>query len=290
MIWARSVLFAVAALLWTSVMALLYLPLLLARRRVMQKAAAFWCRGLIGLVAMCCGLHWRVIGRENLPPGAAVIAAKHQSAWETLVFHLLLDDPVFILKRELLKVPLIGWYMRKSGSIPIDRAAGFRSIKAMLPEVERALANGSQVIVFPEGTRTPPGQRRPYHPGIAAIYARTEAPIVTVALNSGMFWGRRRFLKNPGVITLEALPPMPLALGRAAFMEELERRIETATDRLCEEAAQVPQRSPHPLAPLAPSSVETLRADLPLPLGQGRGKRRGARHRGRSRRDLTSGT
>ena len=81
---------------------------------------------------------------------------------------------------------------------------------------------------------------------------------------------------------------MPLALGRAAFMEELERRIETATDRLCEEAAQVPQRSPHPLAPLAPSSVETLRADLPLPLGQGRGKRRGARHRGRSRRDLTS--
>ena len=122
---------------------------------------------------------------------------QHQSAWETLVFHLLLDDPVFILKRELLKVPLIGWYMRKSGSIPIDRAAGFRSIKAMLPEVERALANGSQVIVFPEGTRTPPGQRRPYHPGIAAIYARTEAPIVPVALNSGMFWGRRRFSRIP---------------------------------------------------------------------------------------------
>ena len=110
-----------------------------------------------------------------------------------------------------------------------------------------------------------------------------------VALNSGMFWGRRRFLKYPGVITLEALPPMPLALGRAAFMEELERRIETATDRLCEEAAQVPQRSPHPLAPLAPSSVETC-CGPPSPAGTGPGQRRGARHRGRSRRDLTSGT
>jgi 1-acyl-sn-glycerol-3-phosphate acyltransferase len=172
----------------------------------------------------------------------------------------------------LLKVPLVGWYMWKSGSIPIDRAAGFRSIKAMLPGVERALANGSQVIVFPEGTRTPPGQRRPYHPGIAAIYARTEAPIVPVALNSGMFWGRRRFLKSPGLITLAVLPPMPPALGRAAFMEELERRIETATDRLCEEVAEPLGRPPRPLAPLAPSSLEGLHADLPLPPGEGRGE------------------
>jgi 1-acyl-sn-glycerol-3-phosphate acyltransferase len=272
MIWARSTLFAIAALLWTSLTALSYLPLLLGPRRVMQRAAAFWCRGLIELVALCCGLRWRVVGGENLPPGAAVIAAKHQSAWETLAFHLLLDDPVFVLKRELLKVPLVGWYMRKSGSIPIDRAAGFRSIKAMLPGVERALANGSQVIVFPEGTRTPPGQRRPYHPGIAAIYARTNAPIVPVALNSGMFWGRRHFLKSPGLITLAVLPPMPPALGRAAFMEELERRIETTTDRLCEEVAEALGRSPHPLAPLAPSSSGSLRADLHLPPGERRGE------------------
>jgi 1-acyl-sn-glycerol-3-phosphate acyltransferase len=272
MIWARSMLFAVAALLWTSVMALFYLPLLLAPRRVMQRAAAFWCRGLIVLVAICCGLRWRVIGRENLPHGAAVIAAKHQSAWETLVFHLLLDDPVFILKRELLKVPLIGWYMRKSGSIPINRDAGFRSIKAMLPGVGRALANGAQVIVFPEGTRTPPGQRRPYHPGIAAIYARTQAPIVPVSLNSGMFWGRRHFLKSPGLITLAVLPPMPPALGRAAFMEELERRIETTTDRLCAEVAESSRKSSHLPAPLAPSSLEVFRADLPLPRGEDRGE------------------
>ena len=239
MIWMRSALFSVAAVLWTSVLALLYLPLLLGSRRLTQRAAAFWCRGLIALVGICCGLRWRVVGRENLPRGAAVIAAKHQSAWETLIFHVLVDDPVFVLKRELLKVPLLGWYMRKSGGISIDRAAGFRSIKAMLPGVERALANGAQVIVFPEGTRTPPGRRRPYQPGIAAIYRRTDAPIVPVALNSGMFWGRRRFLKFPGVITLEALSPMPRGLDRAAFMKELHQRIETATDRLCAKAAHL---------------------------------------------------
>lgn len=271
MIRARSVLFAVLALLWTSLWSLLCLPLLLAPRRAMQRAAACLFRGVLGLLAICCGLRWQIIGRENLPQGAAVIAAKHQSAWETLIFHVLLGDPVFVLKRELLRVPPIGWYMWKSGSIPIDRTTGFRAVKGMLPRVERALAEGAQVIVFPEGTRTPPGQRRPYHPGIAAIYARAQAPIVPVALNSGIFWGRRRFLKFPGVITLAVLPPMPPALGRAAFMEELEGRIETATDRLCEEAAEATGRSPHRLAPREPSSPEGLCANLPLRPEEGRG-------------------
>ena len=123
----------------------------------MQRAAAFWCRGLIALVGICCGLRWRVIGRENLPDGPTVFAAKHQSAWETLIFHVLLDDPVFVLKRELLRVPLVGWYMRKAGGIPIEREAGVRAIRTMLPRVQRALADGAQVIVFPEGTRTPAG-------------------------------------------------------------------------------------------------------------------------------------
>lgn len=248
MILARSVLFSVLALLWTSLWSLLCLPLLLAPRRAMQRAAAWLFRGVLGLLAICCGLRWQLIGQENLPHGPAVIAAKHQSAWETLVFHVLLDDPVFVLKRELLKVPFLGWYMAKSGAIPVDRAAGFRAVKKMLPRVERALAAGAQVIVFPEGTRTPPGQRRPYQPGIAAIYGRVSAPVVPVALNSGMFWGRRRFLKLPGVITLEILPPMPSGLERRAFMRELEQRIESTTDRLCAEVIDSQREPPHPLA------------------------------------------
>jgi 1-acyl-sn-glycerol-3-phosphate acyltransferase len=255
MIWLRSALFSVLALLWTAALSLLYLPLLLAPRHVMQRAAALWCRGLIALVGVCCGVRWRVIGRENLPRGAAVIAAKHQSAWDTLIFHVLVEDPVFVLKKELLEVPFLGWYMRKAGSIAVDRAAGFRAIKEMLPAVERALADGAQVIVFPEGTRTGLGQRQPYHPGIAAIYARAEAPVVPVALNSGMFWRRRGFLKFPGLITLQILPPMPRGMHRTEFMDELERRIEATTERLCAEVAEAPRtrpRSPHPRAPLAP--------------------------------------
>ena len=248
MIWVRSALFLAFGSLWTSVLALLYLPLLLGTRRVMQRAAAFWCRGLIALVGICCGLRWRVIGRGNLPDGPTVLAAKHQSAWETLIFHVLLDDPVFVLKRELLGVPLVGWYMRKAGGIPIEREAGVRAIRTMLPRVQGALADGAQVIVFPEGTRTPAGRRRPYHTGIAAIYARADASIVPVALNSGLFWGRRRFLKLPGVITLEFLPPMPSGLERPAFMRELEQRRETATDRLCAKARDSQQES-HPRAP-----------------------------------------
>jgi 1-acyl-sn-glycerol-3-phosphate acyltransferase len=264
MIWLRSALFSVLALLWTAILSLLYLPLLLAPRRLMQRAAALWCLGLITLVGVCCGLRWRVIDRENLPEGAAVIAAKHQSAWDTLIFHVLVDDPVFVLKRELLEVPLLGWYMRKAGSIAVDRAAGFRAMKGMLPKVERALADGAKVIVFPEGTRTAPGQRRPYQPGIAAIYARVDAPIVPIALNSGMFWSRRGFLKFPGLITLQILPPMPRGMHRTDFMDELERRIEATTERLCAEVAEAPGTrlgSPHRLAPLAPS-----------PSGEGRGK------------------
>jgi 1-acyl-sn-glycerol-3-phosphate acyltransferase len=123
--------------------------------------------------------------------------------------------------------------MKKSGAIGIDRSAGFRAVKMMMPEVDRVLAEGSQVLVFPEGTRTPVGDQRPYHPGIAGIYAHTDAPVVPVALNSGVFWGRRSFLKYPGVITIEFLPPMPPGLNRKTFLTELQTRIETATERLC---------------------------------------------------------
>ncbi len=277
MIWVRSALFLVLGSLWTSALALLYVPLLFGTRQMMQRAAAFWCRGLITLVGICCGLRWRVIGRENLPDGPTVFAAKHQSAWETLIFHVLLEDPVFVLKRELLRVPLVGWYMCKAGGIPIEREAGVRAIRTMLPRVQRALADGAQVIVFPEGTRTPAGRRRPYHPGIAAIYARAGAPIVPVALNSGLFWGRRRFLKLPGVITLEFLPPMPSGLERRAFMRELEQRIESTTDRLCVQATESLEESPHPRTPLAPH-----------PSGEGCGG--GSDHSGARTTDLTTGT
>ncbi len=236
----RSLAFAVASVVWSAVLAVVFLPLLLAPRARMQAGARLWARGVLGLLGVCCGLHHRVVGREHLPAGAFVIAAKHQSAWDTLVFHGLLADPVFVVKEELLRVPLFGWYLRKAGNIGIPRRAGFRAIKAMLPAVERRLSEGAQVIIFPEGTRVAPGARMPYQPGIAAIATRLAVPVVPAALNSGLFWGRRRFLKRPGVITLEFLAPIPPGLARERLVAMLAERIETASARLAIEIASSP--------------------------------------------------
>jgi 1-acyl-sn-glycerol-3-phosphate acyltransferase len=233
----RSLAFAVLAALWTLALAVVYLPLLALPRRRTQDGARAWAKGVLALVALCCGLRHRVVGREHLPAGAAVIAAKHQSAWETLIFHLLLPDPVYVLKKELFRVPLFGWYLRKAGNIGIPRQAGLRAIRAMLPAAARRLGEGAQVVVFPEGTRVAPGGRAPYQPGIAALYARLAVPVVPVALNAGLFWGRRSFLKHPGVITLEFLPPIPPGLAREPFLATLAERIESASARLAAEAA-----------------------------------------------------
>ncbi len=219
------------------------LPLFVLPRKWIQRGARLWTRGLLAVLAATCGLRYRVVGLEHVPVGAAVFAVKHQSAWETFVFHIVLDDPIYILKRELFQAPLMGWYFKKSGAIGIDRSAGFRAIRLMMPHVKRALAEGSQVLVFPEGTRTAPGTHRPYQPGVAGIYAHTDAPVIPVALNSGLFWSKRSFRKHPGVITLEFLPPMPPGLDRKTFMKELESRIETATRRICEQAENPRSRS-----------------------------------------------
>lgn len=228
----RSALFLLVAFMFSVLLAILLLPALIVPRRRFQELAALWCKGLITLLEICCGLRWRLVGSEYIPEGAAIIASKHQSAWDTLIFHTLLKDPVYVLKRELLFVPLLGLYLRKAGSIAIDRASGFRSLKAMLPEVDRALSQGAKVIVFPEGTRTAPGGRVSYQPGIAALYSRFRAPVVPVALNSGLFWARRQFIKRPGVITIQVLPPVPPGLHRVDFLACLEARIEEATAHL----------------------------------------------------------
>ena len=125
---------------------------------------------------------------------------------------------------------------RKCKAIGVDRAGGIGALKRLVRDSAAALDANRQVIIFPEGSRMAPGKTRPYYPGIAAIYAATEAPVVPVALNSGVFWGRRRFLKRPGVITLEFLPPVPRGLDRRAFLTELQARIETASERLRAEA------------------------------------------------------
>ena len=167
--------------------------------------------------------------RPNGTCGPAILAAKHQSAWDTIVFYRVLDaDPVYVLKRELTWIPILGWYLRRVGMVAVDRKGGAAALRRMTATAHAALAEGRRIVIFPEGTRTAPGARRPYHPGVAALYAATDVPVVPVALDSGRYWPRRGFLKRPGTITLRILPPLPPGLARKAFVAELEHRIEEA--------------------------------------------------------------
>ncbi len=230
--WPRCALFNLAFFAWTALITLTLWPTILVSRGAMRWSARLWARGVMALLARLVGLRHQVRGSGHLPAGPVVLAAKHQSAWDTVIFYLLFDGPVYVLKKELLAIPIAGWYLRRVGMVAVDRRGGASALKAMIAGVEAALADGRAVVIFPEGTRTAPGERRPYHPGVAALYTRLAAPVVPVALNSGLFWPRRAFLKRPGRIALEFLPPMPPGLDRRAFTAELERRIEDACARL----------------------------------------------------------
>ena len=148
------------------------------------------------------------------------------------MFPLLLDKPAYVLKRELIRVPLFGSYLKQCGMIPVDREGGGAALKQLLRAARTAVAQGRSILIYPEGTRTPPGERRPYHPGVAALYGDLGVPVVPVALNSGLFWGRRAFHKKPGTITIEFLPPIAPGLPRREFMRELQERMEGASQRL----------------------------------------------------------
>ncbi len=201
-------------------------------RAAIQGFVRAWTHGLRWVMRRLVGIRFEARGTDNLPQGPCVIAAKHQSAWDTFAFYLLLEDPVYVMKIELMRLPVWGWYARKAGMVGVDRKAGAAALKRMVRDAGAALDEGRQVIVFPEGTRTAPGARRPYHPGIAALAAARDVPIIPVAINSGLFWARHSVVKRPGTIVMHILEPMPRGLPRKAFMAELESRIETATERL----------------------------------------------------------
>ncbi len=242
MFFFRSVLFNVFFFVLHSALVVGMLALLPFPRRSMQVTVRLWTNVLRAGLKLIVGLDLEVRGRGNLPQGACIIASKHQSALDTFVFYLLLNDPNYVMKKELIQIPVWGWHARKCGAISVDRDGGAGALKQMLRDTEDRMTGDRQVILFPEGTRTAPGTRHPYNPGIAAVYARIKVPVVPVALNSGLFWGRRSFNKKPGVITIEFLPPMPPELDRGQFMSELENRIETATEKLVAEARE---RFPH---------------------------------------------
>jgi 1-acyl-sn-glycerol-3-phosphate acyltransferase len=232
---SRSLAFNIGFFAWTSIALLAGSPALLLPRAATYAVGRSWVRGTLALLAALVGLRHRVRGLENRPPGPAIFAVKHQSTWDTLVFALLLHQPAYVLKRELIHIPLFGWYLLRAGMIPVDRTAGATALKKMVAAARAVAAAGRPILIFPEGTRTAPGEHRPYQPGVAALYGQLGLPVVPVALNSGLFWGRRQFTKRPGTITVEFLPAIPPGLPRKTFLAELQHRLDSASDRLAAE-------------------------------------------------------
>jgi 1-acyl-sn-glycerol-3-phosphate acyltransferase len=228
----RSVAFNLVFYLWMAVLGMVCLPVLLLPRRYAWAVGRMYVRHVMALLRGVVGLDYRIRGAGHLPRGPAIIAMKHQSAWDTLILPLLFADPAVVLKRELLLLPIYGWWQMKLRMIAVDRSAGARALKQIVAQARRALAEGRTIVIFPQGTRTAPGAAHPYQPGLAALYLQTQVPVVPIALNSGLFWPRRSFLRRPGTITLEILPPIAPGLGRADFQAKLEQAIEGATRRL----------------------------------------------------------
>jgi 1-acyl-sn-glycerol-3-phosphate acyltransferase len=239
MVWLRALIFNLLLFGWTTLVGSLALPLLLLPRRVVIRFSRLWSLGSVVLLRHIVGLDHRIRGRDRLPQGACIIAMKHQSAWDALILPMVLDDPAIVVKRELVLLPIYGWYMWRSGlAIAIDRGAGPAAVRSMVKAAKEAAAAGRPIVIFPQGTRVAPGAHLPYQPGVAALYQALALPLVPAAVNSGLFWGRRAFLKRPGRIVLEFLDPIPSGWQRQRLMAELERRIEAATMALQAEAVE----------------------------------------------------
>ena len=228
MIIIRSLLFNLFLYSWTSFIAILFLPFLLLTNQILltKIVGNIWAYGLKYGLLYICKIKVEVRGKENLPERPFIVASKHQSALETIMFYTVFSDIVFILKKELLFLPIYGIYLARMGMITIDRKGGASSIKKMLKDAKKALNLGRTLIIYPEGTRGRVGEKIPYKPGVAAIYLHTHKMVVPLALNSGEFWPKGSFLKYPGTCVFEIKPPLPANLPKDEFMERLEQAIE----------------------------------------------------------------
>jgi 1-acyl-sn-glycerol-3-phosphate acyltransferase len=234
----RSLLFNVLFFANLIVHLIAALPTLVLPYPALRIFIRSYSRTSLWLLRVVCGIAvtWR--GTDKIPQSACIVASKHQSAWETFAFYAILHDPIYILKRELMWIPLFGWYMRKAGLIPIDRSAGMAALARMTARARAALvgAHPRQLVIFPEGTRRAPGAAPDYKPGVAHLYSKAGVPCVPVALNSGLFWPRRSLRKFPGTIIVEVLDPIEPGLDKAAFFARLEDAIEQASARLIRES------------------------------------------------------
>jgi len=225
-------------------------PALLLPRRALLAVARAWAHSSLWLMRVVAGTRYEISGLENIPQGGMIVASKHQSFWETFVLITICADPVIILKRELTWIPFFGWCLLKLRMIPVDRGGRARALAQVTRRARTELGDkGRQLLIFPEGTRRPPGAEPAYKFGVTHLYTELNLPCLPVALNSGLYWPRRKFLRRPGTIRLEILPPIAPGLDKTAFHTLLIEKIETASDRLLARGrAELAQLGLDPLA------------------------------------------
>jgi len=238
---ARSLIFNALFYVNITIRMIVALPTILLPYSFLHGVLRRYASSTLWFLRVVCGtkVEWR--GREKLPAGPCIVACKHQSLWETFALFMLLPDPTYVLKRELMWLPLFGWLATKARMIPIDRGSHTKALASMTAAARREAARGRQIVIFPEGTRRPPGAKPRYLPGVAFLYAELGLPCVPIALNSGLFWPRRSLRRHPGTVLVEVLDPIPPGLEKREFLMRLQNTTEQATARLVAES----ERSTH---------------------------------------------
>lgn len=228
----RTVLFNLCFYLNTIVYMIACLPVLFMSRRMLWRAVDSWVATNLFFLRTICGITFEFYGVEKIPDGPLLVASKHQSTGETYALLGLFPDPVYVLKRELMWIPVFGWYCWKARMIPVDRRSKKGVMAAMAERAKQEIARSRQIIIFPEGTRRSPSAEPAYKYGVAYLYGELNVPCLPIALNSGLYWPRRSWHMRPGVIRVEILDPIPPGLHPDAFLTRLQNELEPATARL----------------------------------------------------------
>lgn len=243
----RSLVFTTLFYISNALQMIVWAPVvILAPRSVGWRLVRLWARSHLWLMKAVVGTGHVVHGLDKLPDGGCIIAPKHQASWDTFALLPWLGEPAYILKRELTWIPLFGWYLARMRMIAIDRGNRETAVRSVNQGAAKAIADGRRIVLYPEGTRRPPGAEPRYKTGIAHLYEKLGVPVVPIAHNAGLFWPRRGVMRYPGMIEVEVLDPIEPGLSREAFMAELIARTEAATDRLLLRAAAAPNAPPLP--------------------------------------------
>ena len=252
-IFLRSLVFNVAFYIVLVVLIIVALPTLAMPLPALLTVAGWWARASIFLMRVVCNIRVEFRGVEKIPKGPLIVASKHQSFWETFALLRFFERPIFILKRELTWIPVFGLFLIKADMVAINRKAGGRALVQMTRRAREAVRQGRQLVIFPEGTRTAVGAPPRYKTGVGQLYIACGVSCLPVALNSGLFWPRRTFMRYPGTLVVEFLDPLPPGLSRQEFLTRTSTVIEDATNRIVK-AAQAEQAQ---LLGRVPSAVRT---------------------------------